>query len=108
MIDSRDVIARIDWLETDDDKTEYETEELTALRALAEEASDYAEDWTHGECLIRDSYFVEYAEQLADDIGAIDASATWPLCHIDWDAAADSLKMDYTQVDFGGVAYWIR
>lgn len=87
---------------------EDEAEELEALKALAEEAEGYAADWRHGEALIRDSYFVEYAEQLADDIGAINRDALWPICHIDWEAAAESLKQDYTAVDFDGATYWIR
>lgn len=84
-----------------------EIEELAKLKALAEEGEDYG-DWAHGEALIRDSYFQEYAEQLADDIGAINPKATWPLNCIDWEKAADELKMDYTSVEFGGVTYWMR
>jgi len=108
IIDSRDVIARIDDLEGQGELDEDETAELAALKALAEEASGYAADWQYGEALIRDSYFKEYAQQLADDIGAINADAHWPNDCIDWDRAARELQMDYTQVDFGGVEYWIR
>ena len=110
IIDSRDIIARIEWLEDaaeaetiDDD----ETEELAALKALADEA-DCSPDWPHGETLIRDSYFKEYAQDLADDIGAIDLNANWPACCIDWDEAAAMLQQDYMSVTFDGVEYWIR
>jgi len=82
-------------------------EELKNLTDLAEQGEGYG-DWDHGEALIRDSYFKEYAEQLADDIGAIDGNANWPLSCIDWDQAADELKMDYTSVEFDGVTYWMR
>lgn len=58
--------------------------------------------------LIRDSYFTTYAEELADDIGAIDRDARWPLNHIDWEAAASELQMDYTSVTLDGIDYWIR
>jgi predicted RNA-binding Zn-ribbon protein involved in translation (DUF1610 family) len=85
-----------------------EAEELAALKALQDEAEGYCSDWQHGATLIRDSYFEEYAEQFADDIGAIDRNASWPICHIDWKAAAESLQMDYTSVDFDGVTYWVR
>jgi hypothetical protein len=90
------------WGETDEGR------ELTALKALEEEASG-SPDWIHGEALIRDSYFQDYAEQLADDLGAIDPKAAnnWPTCHIDWEEAADALKADYMEVAFDGVAYWI-
>ena len=139
VIDSRDVIARIEDLETeiadaieaaganwDSDESlrkcsrdtfiadhlsiahADETEELAALQALAKEGADYAPDWEHGETLVRDSYFEEYAQELAEDIGAINADAAWPACHIDWNAAARALQMDYTAIDFAGVTYWVR
>jgi hypothetical protein len=132
IIDSRDVIARIEALESDvetltemrERETLTEEEqgelrdlaetvednagELATLRALAEEGANNADDWQYGETLIRDSYFVTYAEELADDIGAIDQNAGWPLRHIDWDAAADELKQDYSEIDYDGVTYWVR
>lgn len=115
IIDSRDVIARIaaldplhDKCSTDDCPDEMEHAEFDALTALAEEASDAA-SWSGGAALIADSYFEEYAEELACDIGAIDGNASWPLNHIDWAAAAEELQRgDYLSVDFDGVTYWIR
>jgi hypothetical protein len=110
IIDSRDIIARIEWLE---DAAEAETiddderDELAALKAFAAEA-DSADDWQHGATLIRDSHFKEYAQGLADDIGAIDRNATWPANCIDWDEAADLLRQDYFSAEFGGVEYWVR
>jgi len=83
-------------------------EELAPLKSLADEAEGYSADWRYGATLIRESYFEEYAQQLAEDIGAISSDLAWPACHIDWEAAADALKMDYTSVDFDGVDYWIR
>ena len=80
---------------------EEEGQELKALTDLADEASS-SPDWTYGETLIR------YAMELAEDIGAIDKDASWPNTYIDWDAAADALKQDYTSVDFDGTEYWIR
>lgn len=90
-----------EWAEGDD------AQELKVLKALAEEAGG-ASDWVHGESLIRDSYFEEYAEQLAADIGAIDRNARWPVNCIDWAKAAGELQSDYTSVDFDSVTYWIR
>ena len=117
VIDSRDVIARIEELRGERDSTDgwntesfYEDErnELTALEALADEAEGYAPDWQYGETLIRDSYFETYARELAEDLGAIPKDLSWPACHIDWDAATEALKQDYTSVDFGDVTYWVR
>ena len=115
VIDSRDVIARIEELESElcpsdesDGTDNAEREELATLVALADEASGYAADWQYGETLIRDSYFEEYAQELAEDVGAIDSNATWPNNCIDWERATRELQMDYTAVDFDGVTYWIR
>ena len=108
VIDSRDVIAKIAELEADDERNEDDEQLLSDLRDLASEGADYCEDWTFGEALIRDSYFTDYAQELADDIGAIDANASWPSSHIDWDAAARELRMDYSPLTFRGVTYWAR
>lgn len=133
IIDSRDVIARIEYLQDERDNLEElitedgisdevkaereralaewdngdEGQELKALKALAEEASGYP-DWTYGEMLIRDSYFEDYARELAEDIGAIPKNLGWPCNHIDWEGATNALKMDYFSVEFDGVEYWIR
>lgn len=146
MIDSRDVIARIEELEDEragllqeveeasnsytdgpwvyapaDKRSRYyealdavdewdasdEAGELRVLKALAAEASDYADDWEHGETLIRDTYFKEYAQDLAEECG-FENSDQWPARCIDWDLAARELQMDYSAVEFDGVTYWIR
>jgi hypothetical protein len=117
MIDSRDVIARIEELEpiaageaegySCDEQLEA-GRELRALRELASEAEGYSSEWNDGATLIRDSYFENYARQYADDIGAINADASWPNDCIDWERAARELRMDYTAVEFDGVTYWVR
>jgi len=58
--------------------------------------------------LIRDSYFENYAQELADGIGAINSDARWPNNCIDWARAARELQADYTSVDFDGETYWCR
>lgn len=121
VIDSRDMIERISELESEllneDGVLDLETEdedyrdkaaELGILQAVAEEGNGYAPDWVYGATLIRDSYFEDYARELADDIGAIDSHTAWPHTCIDWEEAASQLQQDYTEIDFDGVAYWIR
>lgn len=121
IIDSRDVIARIDDLELlgaasgdefiNGDTSELdpeEAEELAALRSLAEQGEGYVPDWQYGETLIRDDYFEDYARELAEDIGAIDREAGWPAYCIDWERAANDLRIDYTELTFDGVTYWAR
>lgn len=83
-------------------------EEFVAVEEFAEALENYAADYLHGETVISDSYFVRYAEQLADDIGAMDSDARWPSKHIDWEAAAEELKQDYTALEYHGERFWVR
>lgn len=122
LIDSRDVIARIEELRDEieaadipaneiggpNDSMEEEREELAKLEAFAEEAEGYAADWKYGETLIRESYFEDYARELAEDIGAIPSDAQWPCTCIDWEQAARELRMDYSSVEFDGVTYYTQ
>lgn len=99
------------WLETErgESNTEFtdEAEELHQLKDLATECEDCG-DWKYGETLIRESYFETYAQELAEETGAVTEGANWPNNCIDWERAARELKMDYTEVDFDGVTYLLR
>jgi hypothetical protein len=115
IIDSREIIDRIGYLEgiRDDEEpieefTEELQEELLILVAVAEEGK-YSPDWKYGESLISDIYFEDYAKQLAEDITDYrESEAQWPYNHIDWFEAAQELQNDYTSIDFDGETYWIR
>jgi len=113
LLDVRDIIARFEELESDTARDDEDSEELSTLSALLEDLKGNGgdEDWRgcwYPITLIRDSYFRTYAEELAEDIGAINKDATWPLYHIDWEAAAKALQVDYSTVEFSGVTYWYR
>jgi hypothetical protein len=111
VIDSRDVIARIEELEGYWE--EYgeldiiDALELSELWELAEEGESLP-DWPYGETLIHDKYFTEYAEQLAYDIGAVSPNNAWPVSEINWNAAAEALLQDYMQISWGDETFWIR
>jgi hypothetical protein len=114
--DLRELTAELDALRTKasaglDDEEQDRLEQLEALDAeffavFADSMEDYADNIDP--ILIADSYFEDYARQLAEDIGAIDRNQGWPACHIDWKAASENLLMDYTSVSFEGREYWIR
>jgi hypothetical protein len=137
VIDGRDVIARIDELEskrTDladaveeaktaladaveeaktsaDDLTaaltEWDEENGDELKALKALVEGYVDDWTHGAKLIRRTYFVEYCEEFCKDIGDLPKDIPSYL-EIDWDATAANLEADFTSVDFDGVEYLVH
>ena len=125
IIDSRDVIARIEELvaelaDYDNDEgdlcahdamiaTKAELDTLLALQSEAESSPD----WSHGEALIHEDYFTDYIEELINDcyeMPKVINSGAWPYRHItiDFEAAAKEAKQDYMEVDFDGVTYYIR
>ena len=120
IIDLREIHERIEELEEEGhgegeghDQESDEAIELRRTLAFSEECKGNGGDekW-RGEwyplTAIRDSYFKDYAQELAEDIGAIPAGLGWPCTCIDWDQAARELQMDYTAVEFDGITYWVR
>lgn len=85
-----------------------EIAELINLLAFREAGSQYTTEWKSGAVLILDTHFTKYAQQLAEDIGSIERDSQWPASHIDWDAAADELKQDYSEIEVDGHIYWVR
>jgi hypothetical protein len=109
VIDSREVIERLEELESTRGAWSAEEQmEFYLLDALASEGENSSYDWPYGATLIRDSYFKDYAMEMAEDIGMVPAEYNWPMSCIDWEQAARELRMDYTSVDFDGVTYWVR
>lgn len=117
IIDSRDVIARVEELvarANDEDLglSADEAAELEALDALAEEAH-IAPDWEYGESLIHVDYFTYHIKELITDCYPEVAEAlnntSWPFRHMEmnYEEAANEAKQDYMSVDFGGVEYLI-
>lgn len=118
LIDVRNIIARVEELENDAETQEGKelresVAELAALRAILDKLKgaggdeQWRGDW-YPVTLIRDSYFVDYAQELAEDIGAVDANATWPNSCINWEQAARDLQYDYKSVEIDGARYWYR
>lgn len=105
VIDTRDIIERFEALSEDENRTDAE---LEMLATVVGELEQYCDNFRHGETLIRYDYFKTYARDLAEDIGAIDANATWPNTCIDWDQACRELKMDYQEIEFDGITYYYR
>ena len=112
ILDSRDLIDRIEELEGIEDQSNEEAQELAVLLKVQEQAEGYS-DWKYGESLIRESYFTDYIEELIKDCYELPKefeSGNWPWRHmtLDYQAAADEAEYDYTRVDFDGVTYLIR
>jgi hypothetical protein len=120
IIEGRAVRERIEYLESERDDVEADTydtpEEHDAaladwdeefgdeLKKLRELDGDIGRDTT----LINDTYFEDYARQLHADINGSDKEDTWPYSCIDWTAAADALKQDYTTLEWDGGTFHCR
>lgn len=118
LFDSRDLIERLEELEAleanalDDEATQEDVDEwtrdlddeLATLRKFADEANSVP-DWEYGETFIREDYFVDYVEELVSDCYSLDIP-DWVA--IDWEATAESVKMDYSEFELDGVTYYAR
>lgn len=126
LIDSRDIISRIEELTDERDgftpegadfaesypaewaaENPEDAEELAALEALASEAEPYADDWKYGATLVRESYFTDYAMEMLKDIGDLPKDIPWYI-EIDEERTAQNVKQDYTAVEFGDITYYVR
>ena len=95
--------------ELEDDKAQIDMDEIDEYNELLEFKNDAGtSEWSYGVTFIEDSYFEEYAQELAEDIGAIPRGVSWPCTCIDWEQATRELKMDYSVVEFGEYTYYYR
>jgi lipid II:glycine glycyltransferase (peptidoglycan interpeptide bridge formation enzyme) len=81
-------------------------EEMDMLENIIDRGRQLSSSWNYGATLVRNCYFTTYARELAEEMTDI-SNNTWPFNHIDWEAAADALKMDYNEIEFDGVIYWV-
>ena len=105
VIDSRELQDEIDDLLADEERDETDEARLKALQVLADHVGG---EWEYGAALIPESEFEDHARDLAEEMGAIPSSYTWPISCIDWEQAARELSMDYTTVELEGVTYYVR
>lgn len=101
--------ATTEFERLESDFGEPERDELKKLEDFRDEVGSKGDLITenHGP-FVREDCFAEYAEELAEDIGAIDRQTGWPLNCIDWDKAADELRSDYSEVEWDGHTYLYR
>lgn len=96
------------WTASRWDISDWENEHLEELKALDLLESEVGSEWSTGETLIPENDFEQYAQDFAEDIGAISRHLDWPCDYIDWERAADGLRMDYSEVEYEGTTYLFR
>jgi hypothetical protein len=132
IIDVRDIIERVEELQ--DDREDYmkpnrdghltmigadwvadnpeQAIELATMQAiLADLKGNGGDEHWDGDwypvTLIRDSHFIDYAQELCEDIGDVPRNLPHYIA-IDWEVTARNIRMDYTPTEIGGVTYWYR
>jgi hypothetical protein len=85
---------------------EDEESELAELETLENEISEFR----HGETMIPEDAFEDYARELAEDLGYMDSktASSWPFTCINWSEAADELRQDYSEAEYQGQTYLAR
>jgi hypothetical protein len=127
VIDVRDIIERLEELESlldeylakhDDscigdwaEVSPEEHKELSMLVSLMEEMAGYGgdEQWRgdwYPLTLIRESHFTDYTEELVRDCYQLTGLPDF--VHIDWEATARDVQVDYTPIDVDGATYFYR
>ena len=82
-------------------------DELKLLEDFNEEGSSESTEWTYGTTLIHDDFWVNYVMDLLIDIGDLPRDIPHYIV-IDWEATGENIKVDYTEIDFGGYTYYMR
>ena len=104
IMDSRDLEARLDELIADGPGQDLDLiQERRMIRELRDESGS---EWRYGIVFIHESYFEDYARELAEDMGAVNKDRGWPNSYIDWEAAAEALMVDYTVAEIDGYTYY--
>lgn len=112
VLDVRDIIERFEELENIEIKDDDEDQEFQTLQSLLDDLKgnggdeQWRGDW-YPITLIRDSYFVDYCEELVSDIGDLPREIPAYIA-IDWEKTADNLRVDYSCVEYDGVEYLYR
>lgn len=84
-----------DWLD--------ELKQIEEIDNIENECSEFS----YGETLIEEDDFEEYCEELITDCGYISRDfPSWII--IDWEATANNVRQDYSEVDYQGITYLFR
>jgi len=115
ILDTRDLQQKmdelqgeLDGLESEQDIAEFnDDKDRGVLLNQLKEAESEVPEWSHGEVLIKDSYFTDYQKEQLSDLGYIPDDFPWWIV-IDYEATAENMKTDYSSITLGDDEYWYR
>ena len=103
IVDSRDMLERMEYLESESELDDEDKDELKSYQELRTEIGE--EDFEFGVTFIKDTYFSEAMREDFLSFNQIDEALE---CYIDFDAWATACSMDYDEISIGGYTYSYR
>lgn len=101
--DKNEIDLKLDDIEDRRGQIEDLQEELSMLLEVMSEVPEFS----NGETLIHEDYWVEYVQEMCEDCGYISKDFPyWP--EIDWEATAKNVAMDYSTIELDGNTYYFR
>ena len=85
-------------------------DELTGLEEEAEDIFELRDDcnfYARGETLISSDIWEDHVREMTEDMDGID-TGNWPYNCIDWERAAEELRVDYTTITWRGQDFYVR
>jgi hypothetical protein len=114
IVDTRELIEELavlgvdDWQDGAAVDAVLDDADRSRARAIFDLLWEIGDEAPYGVTVVPDAEFVDYARELAEDVGAVPEGGAWPTYCIDWEWAARELRMDYMSAEFDGVAVWFR
>ena len=101
-----EVLQNIKQEEREDFKSYWE-DELVQIIEIDEVENAVGSEFEYGCTLIEEDDFEEYVEEMLIDCGYISKDfPTW--IEIDWEATAENVKQDYSELEYKGNTYYFR
>lgn len=89
------------------DWKDYFEEDLKTIKEIDEIEDEIGSEFSYGTTLIPEDDFTEYVEDLLVEFGYISKDfPSW--IEIDWEATADNVKQDYSELEYEGKTYFYR
>ena len=91
-----------------DEFIDYYKTELKNDGTLEDHLDFHGDIYGFSDVAIHEDYFAEYIKEFVQDTWDAVDMPDFIFNNIDWDAVADDLRVDYTELSFMGETYYIR
>ena len=102
--DFEDILFEEEEIQSWKEDWEDELKEIEEIDSIEDELGS---EFDYGVTLVHEDYWEEYVEELLIEIGYLPIDfPSW--IEIDWEATANNVKQDYTEVEYQGETYYGR